>query len=191
MAPARAPTSAIPTFYYVFFGIYEPILTVTGFLGAMADPKKVRYFPFFSIFITSYKCTMYSLPCTRNSLDARRPSALALRQSASGALAARKPRYRCPARTRLRAHRRRQRLRAQRRAAAPRARARASGKDRRRAAHAARHRGRPARSSDAVGAGGRLLGAGEVESAVVDYFTAWVDAACAAGDVASGDMAVC
>lgn len=36
-----APTSAIPTFYYVLFGIYEPILTVTGFLGAIADPKKV------------------------------------------------------------------------------------------------------------------------------------------------------
>ena len=36
-----APTSAIPTFYYVLFGIYEPLLTLTGFLGALADPKKV------------------------------------------------------------------------------------------------------------------------------------------------------
>lgn len=35
------PTSAIPTFYYVLFGIYEPLLTVTGFLGAVVDPKKV------------------------------------------------------------------------------------------------------------------------------------------------------
>ncbi|EJD01123.1 uncharacterized protein FOMMEDRAFT_158257 [Fomitiporia mediterranea MF3/22] len=37
-----APRSAIPTFYYIFFGIYEPILTVTGFLGALADPKKTH-----------------------------------------------------------------------------------------------------------------------------------------------------
>lgn len=35
------PTSAIPKFYYLLFGVYEPLVTVTGFLGAIADPKKV------------------------------------------------------------------------------------------------------------------------------------------------------
>lgn len=27
--------------YYFIFAIYEPLLTVLGFLGALADPKKV------------------------------------------------------------------------------------------------------------------------------------------------------
>jgi len=34
--------SAIPTFYYAVFGIYEPILTVVGFVGALSDPKKTH-----------------------------------------------------------------------------------------------------------------------------------------------------
>jgi hypothetical protein len=34
-------TSPIPKLYYYTFAVYEPILTVTGFLGALADPKKV------------------------------------------------------------------------------------------------------------------------------------------------------
>ncbi|THH11477.1 hypothetical protein EW145_g620 [Phellinidium pouzarii] len=34
-----APKSAIPMFYYALFGIYEPLLTVTGFIGALIDPK--------------------------------------------------------------------------------------------------------------------------------------------------------
>ncbi|KAH8113239.1 hypothetical protein DFH11DRAFT_1705250, partial [Phellopilus nigrolimitatus] len=37
-----APTSAIPTFYYVLFGIYEPLLTLTGFIGAIASPQKTH-----------------------------------------------------------------------------------------------------------------------------------------------------
>ncbi|KAL5488086.1 hypothetical protein ACEPAI_6194 [Sanghuangporus weigelae] len=37
-----APRSAIPTFYYVLFGVYEPLLTVTGLLGTIADPKKTH-----------------------------------------------------------------------------------------------------------------------------------------------------
>ena len=34
-------TAALPTGYWVIFGLYEPILAVSGFLGALADPKKV------------------------------------------------------------------------------------------------------------------------------------------------------
>ncbi|KAI5124937.1 hypothetical protein M0805_007364 [Coniferiporia weirii] len=37
-----APGSAIPTFYYVLFGIYEPLLTITGFVGALVDPKSTH-----------------------------------------------------------------------------------------------------------------------------------------------------
>ncbi|TDL29552.1 hypothetical protein BD410DRAFT_779992 [Rickenella mellea] len=37
-----APTSAIPPFYYLTFGVYEPIVTVVGFFGAMSDPKKTH-----------------------------------------------------------------------------------------------------------------------------------------------------
>ncbi|KAF8351401.1 hypothetical protein F5887DRAFT_206390 [Amanita rubescens] len=33
------PDSAIPDFYYYCFAIYEPSLTVTGFIGAWMDPK--------------------------------------------------------------------------------------------------------------------------------------------------------
>ncbi|OCH92941.1 hypothetical protein OBBRIDRAFT_790800 [Obba rivulosa] len=38
-APAP-PSSALPTFYWLVFGVYEPFLTLCGFLGALADPKK-------------------------------------------------------------------------------------------------------------------------------------------------------
>ncbi|GLB33875.1 hypothetical protein LshimejAT787_0107590 [Lyophyllum shimeji] len=33
------PTSAIPDSYYFIFAVYEPFLTVLGFLGALADPQ--------------------------------------------------------------------------------------------------------------------------------------------------------
>lgn len=33
--------SAIPTFYYAVFGVYEPILTWMGLLGTLFDPEKV------------------------------------------------------------------------------------------------------------------------------------------------------
>lgn len=39
MSPAH-PT-ALPTFYYVVFGLYEPLLTSLGFMGALFDPKTV------------------------------------------------------------------------------------------------------------------------------------------------------
>ena len=40
MPPAH-PTTALPTFYYVVFGLYEPLLTSLGFIGALFDPKTV------------------------------------------------------------------------------------------------------------------------------------------------------
>ncbi|RDB22473.1 hypothetical protein Hypma_010111 [Hypsizygus marmoreus] len=33
------PTSAIPEFYYFCFAVYEPFLTITGFIGACFDPQ--------------------------------------------------------------------------------------------------------------------------------------------------------
>jgi len=39
---SRRPTSAIPAVYYAIFGIYEPLLTVLGCFGALADPKKTH-----------------------------------------------------------------------------------------------------------------------------------------------------
>jgi len=36
------PTSAIPAFYYIVFGWYEPILAILGFVGAMMYPKSVH-----------------------------------------------------------------------------------------------------------------------------------------------------
>ena len=33
---------ALPTIYYAIFGIFEPILTVVGFFGTVANPKVVR-----------------------------------------------------------------------------------------------------------------------------------------------------
>ena len=33
--------SAIPFPYYFLFAIYEPAITAIGFIGALADPKKV------------------------------------------------------------------------------------------------------------------------------------------------------
>lgn len=35
--------SAIPHFYFLMFAVYEPLLTLVGFLGALIDPKKVCY----------------------------------------------------------------------------------------------------------------------------------------------------
>ncbi|KAI0796716.1 hypothetical protein C8Q75DRAFT_729587 [Abortiporus biennis] len=37
-----SPTSAIPPFYWLIFGWYEPLLTVGGFLGAMLYPKETH-----------------------------------------------------------------------------------------------------------------------------------------------------
>lgn len=34
--------SAIPTFYYAVFGVYEPILTWMGLLGTLFDPEKTH-----------------------------------------------------------------------------------------------------------------------------------------------------
>ena len=44
MAASRdlRPTTALPGFYWAIFGLYEPLLAISGFLGALADPKKVR-----------------------------------------------------------------------------------------------------------------------------------------------------
>jgi len=39
---SRRPTSAIPVGYYAIFGVYEPLLTVLGCFGALADPKKTH-----------------------------------------------------------------------------------------------------------------------------------------------------
>jgi hypothetical protein len=36
------PRSALPPLYYAIFGIYEPILTTMGFIGALLDPIKAR-----------------------------------------------------------------------------------------------------------------------------------------------------
>ncbi|KIY49271.1 hypothetical protein FISHEDRAFT_41161 [Fistulina hepatica ATCC 64428] len=33
------PKSALPTSYYFIFGVYEPFLTIAGFLGTWANPK--------------------------------------------------------------------------------------------------------------------------------------------------------
>ncbi|KAI0030707.1 hypothetical protein K488DRAFT_87524 [Vararia minispora EC-137] len=38
--PLNALPSAVPTPYYVIFGIIEPLLTVGGFAGALIDPLK-------------------------------------------------------------------------------------------------------------------------------------------------------
>ncbi|KAJ7283587.1 hypothetical protein C8J57DRAFT_739295 [Mycena rebaudengoi] len=38
------PSSAIPTHYYAIFAIYEPLLVLVGFLGALADPKSTHDF---------------------------------------------------------------------------------------------------------------------------------------------------
>jgi hypothetical protein len=39
---AQSPTSAIPTFYYIVFGIIEPLITFASLLGGILDPGKVR-----------------------------------------------------------------------------------------------------------------------------------------------------
>jgi hypothetical protein len=36
------PSSAIPEFYYYCFAIYEPLLTILGFVGTCLDPKNVH-----------------------------------------------------------------------------------------------------------------------------------------------------
>ncbi|CAL1700798.1 unnamed protein product [Somion occarium] len=36
------PTSAIPGFYWVVFGWYEPLLTLLGFIGAILYPKEAH-----------------------------------------------------------------------------------------------------------------------------------------------------
>lgn len=33
--------TAIPRFYFLMFAVYEPLLTLVGFAGALVDPKKV------------------------------------------------------------------------------------------------------------------------------------------------------
>jgi hypothetical protein len=39
---AQSPTSAIPTFYYIVFGIIEPLITFASLLEGILDPGKVR-----------------------------------------------------------------------------------------------------------------------------------------------------
>lgn len=34
-------TSAIPTFYWIVFGLYEPLLALGGSIGALLYPKQV------------------------------------------------------------------------------------------------------------------------------------------------------
>ena len=40
----RRPTTALPWSYWILFGLYEPLLAISGFVGAVADPKKVSEF---------------------------------------------------------------------------------------------------------------------------------------------------
>ena len=39
MPPSR---SALPPVYYAIFGVYEPTVTLMGFIGALLDPTKAR-----------------------------------------------------------------------------------------------------------------------------------------------------
>ncbi|KAI0750736.1 hypothetical protein C8Q80DRAFT_1153693 [Daedaleopsis nitida] len=41
----RTQTTALPWFYWLIFGLYEPLLAISGFIGALFDPKKVRHPP--------------------------------------------------------------------------------------------------------------------------------------------------
>jgi hypothetical protein len=34
--------SALPPVYYAIFGVYEPTVTLLGFIGALLDPTKAR-----------------------------------------------------------------------------------------------------------------------------------------------------
>lgn len=36
------PTTALPTFYWLVFGCYEPLLSVGGSIGALLYPEQVR-----------------------------------------------------------------------------------------------------------------------------------------------------
>ncbi|KAI0650761.1 hypothetical protein C8Q79DRAFT_998535 [Trametes meyenii] len=40
--PLGPPATALPSLYWGVFGLYEPMLSISGFLGAMADPKKAH-----------------------------------------------------------------------------------------------------------------------------------------------------
>lgn len=44
MSPSRSgpPATALPWGYWLVFGLYEPLLAICGFVGALADPKGVR-----------------------------------------------------------------------------------------------------------------------------------------------------
>lgn len=50
MAQSSRLPSAIPPVYFAIFGIYEPMLTVVGFIGALLDPKKVCLRVLFAFF---------------------------------------------------------------------------------------------------------------------------------------------
>ncbi len=39
MPPSR---SALPPVYYAIFGVYEPTVTLMGFIGALLDPTRAR-----------------------------------------------------------------------------------------------------------------------------------------------------
>ena len=39
---SRTQPSAIPTFYWITFGFYEPFLALGGSIGALLYPKQVR-----------------------------------------------------------------------------------------------------------------------------------------------------
>ncbi|PIL37102.1 hypothetical protein GSI_00794 [Ganoderma sinense ZZ0214-1] len=38
----RRATTALPCGYWIIFGLYEPMLSISGFVGALADPKKAH-----------------------------------------------------------------------------------------------------------------------------------------------------
>ncbi|KAH9853523.1 hypothetical protein C2E23DRAFT_884698 [Lenzites betulinus] len=43
MSPSRpGPSAALPWGYWLVFGLYEPVLAICGFLGALSDPKKAH-----------------------------------------------------------------------------------------------------------------------------------------------------
>jgi len=40
--------SALPPVYYAIFGVFEPTVTLIGFIGALMDPTKARLLSLFN-----------------------------------------------------------------------------------------------------------------------------------------------
>lgn len=101
--------SALPPSYFAIFGIYEPLLTAMGFIGALMDPVKARNSTS-SLYSIQLNSGRVSSLCIYVYIDTQYAGSVALSHPATATFATRDEGHGRTARTRLRPSRPRQLL---------------------------------------------------------------------------------